>query len=346
MLPKKLTPAERSYLYSVVNRNNYRTNNNDNDMIGWMKLLGSVFSTVANVVNTKRTNAANERMTAAQNAMQVAENEKAYERSKATNQVNLLQQAGMSKAGALSTINGGGSYQPAPINVSQAQAPEIDLSSAFDGLIQIGENAKQRKAAEDLQTAQIKAAEDAQRKQIESDERKHAAQLQTQKEIAQLQADTTNRNADNRLQYDREYFNQVLIPESRERINEIKENTEYTKVQRRHFEDLRPILKENAQEEVNRLKEDIKSISSLRNLEVRKFALEKVKVHIESYFGVGIHELRNTLAYWEDNPETLYKGFGWRKKAFTELVSKEDELFEYINELNEILDAIDKLEAN
>lgn len=166
-------------------------------MLGWMKFLGSVFSTVANVVNTKRTNAANERMTAAQNAMQVAENEKAYERSKATNQVNLLQQAGMSKAGALSTINGGGSYQPAPINVSQAQAPEIDLSSAFDGLIQIGENAKQRRLQEDLQEQQIKAAERAQQAQFEENEK------QRKHDLLVKDIDTANQTQHDYLEYEK-----------------------------------------------------------------------------------------------------------------------------------------------
>ena len=289
------------------------------------QLASSIFSSVANVKMQRETNATNMQIAREQNAAAAAESEKAYERSKATNQVRLMQDAGMSKAGALNAINGGGSYQPAPVNAGQAQAPQIDLTHAFDGMITAAENNKQRKAAEDLQTAQIKAAEEAQRKQIESDERKHAAQLANAKEIAQLQADTTNRNADNRLEYDKQYFNEVIVPESKERINEIKENTQYTKVQRRHFEDLRPILKENAQEEVNKLKEDVKSIVALRNLEVRKFALEKLKVHIESYFGVGINELRNTMAYWEDHPETLYKGFHWRKDALTELDSKEDE---------------------
>lgn len=309
------------------------------------QLASSIFSSVANVKMQRETNATNMQIAREQNAAAAAESEKAYERSKATNQVRLMQDAGMSKAGALNAINGGGSYQPAPVNAGQAQAPQIDLTHAFDGMITAAENNKQRKAAEDLQTAQIKAAEEAQRKQIESDERKHAAQLATQKEIAQLQADTTNRNADNRLEYDREYFNQVLVPESKERINQLKEDTKYTKEQREHFAELRPILKENAQEEVNKLKEEVKSITSLRNLEVRRFALEKIKVHIESYFGVGIHELRNTLAYWEDRPETLYKGFHWRADALKELDSKEDALFDYINNLKEILDEIDKLEA-
>lgn len=184
-------------------------------------LASSIFSSVANVRMQRETNATNMQIAREQNAAAAAESEKAYERSKATNQVRLMQDAGMSKAGALNAINGGGSYQPAPVNAGQAQAPQIDLTHAFDGMITAAENNKQRKAAEDLQTAQIKAAEEAQRKQIESDERKHAAQLTTQKEIAQLQADTTNRNADNRLNFDREQW-QALESYRKEQERQLK----------------------------------------------------------------------------------------------------------------------------
>ncbi len=202
-------------------------------MLGWLKLLGSVFSDVANVVNTKRTNAANERMTAAQNAMQVAENEKAYERSKATNQVNLLQQAGMSKAGALSTINGGGSYQPAPINVSQAQAPQIDLTNAFDGLIQIGENAKQRKLQEDLQEEQIKAAERAQKAQFEENEkqRKHDALMKDVDTANQTQHDSIEyEKHKERLELDRDKY-RLDLANARQNWRIIDRQVEYLKKQ-------------------------------------------------------------------------------------------------------------------
>lgn len=309
-------------------------------------LLGTFGGGIANVIMQRRQNEENRRLVMLQNRAAAAESDKAYERSKATNQVSLMQAAGLSKAGALNVLNGGGSYQPAPVSTSQGQAPQMaDLSHAFDGMITIGENAKQRKMQEDLQEKQIKAAEDAQKAQIASDEKKHAAQLQTQKDIAQLQADTTNRNADNRLEYDKNYFNQVLVPESIERINQIKEDTKFTKSQRRHFEMLRPILKENAQEEVNKLKEEINSITNLRNLESRRFALDKLKVYLENYFGVSIYELRNTLDYWEERPETLYKGLGWRSKSYKDLNERENELLNYVDSLSDILDAIDRIEV-
>lgn len=125
-------------------------------LFGWLDFGGSMFGNVANVISTALTNKSNQRIAAAQNAMQMAESEKAYQRSKATNQVNLMRDAGMSKAGALNALNGGGSYQPAPITSTPNQAPQMDLSSAFDGLIQIGENAKQRKMQEDMLDKQLK----------------------------------------------------------------------------------------------------------------------------------------------------------------------------------------------
>lgn len=187
-------------------------------------LIGSMASIIGNVANVAQTQSNNNlqmRLVEEANAAQARENEKSYERSKATNQVGLMQQAGMSKAGALNAINGGGSYTPAPVQSAQTQAPQIDLTHAFDGLVQVGENAKQRKAQEDLQNAQIKAAEESQAKQIESEEKKHAASLETQKEIAQLQADTTNRNADNRLNFDKDQW-QALESYRKEQERQLK----------------------------------------------------------------------------------------------------------------------------
>ena len=199
-------------------------NNNESNLFPWLKFGTSIFGNVANVLGTILTNKSNERIAAEQNAMQQAESEKAYQRSKATTQVQNLQDAGMSKAGALSTLNGGGSYTPAPITSSTAQAPQIDLTTAFDGLMTASENYKQRKSAEDLQAKQIKAAEDAQRNQIESQERQQKAQLESNERIAQLNADTTNRNADKRLDFDREQF-EYNKPKILAEIEHIKKDT-------------------------------------------------------------------------------------------------------------------------
>ena len=95
------------------------------------KLLGSIGGIVGSFVNArnaKKNNALQMQLTQQANAMQVAESEKEYERSKAGNQVGLMMQAGMSRAGAINALNGGGSYTPASINTSQVQAPHLDTS--------------------------------------------------------------------------------------------------------------------------------------------------------------------------------------------------------------------------
>lgn len=93
-----------------------------------MNLAGGLFGAVGNIISTDMTNKNNAKLQEQANAAQVAESEKVYNRSKATNQVALMQQAGMSRAGALNALNGGGSYTPAPVNASQEQAPQVDMS--------------------------------------------------------------------------------------------------------------------------------------------------------------------------------------------------------------------------
>ena len=88
------------------------------NMLG--QIFGSAITAGASYANTKQvnetnlqisreTNAANREMVDAQNKAAAAESEKAYNRSKAANQVGLMQSAGMSRAGAINAINGGGS---------------------------------------------------------------------------------------------------------------------------------------------------------------------------------------------------------------------------------------------
>lgn len=141
-------------------------------LFGWLDFGGTIAGVGANILSTILTNRKNEQLAKMQNSFQKQENELAYQRAKPQNQVSQLMQAGMSKAGSLNAINGGATYQPVPITSATAQAPQIDLSSAFDGLMQIGENAKQRKMQEDLQDQQIKAAKDQQQAQIEFEREK------------------------------------------------------------------------------------------------------------------------------------------------------------------------------
>lgn len=168
--------------------------------------LGSgLLGQIASLVNTKQinktnlqiareTNQANREMVEMQNDAARQEAEKAYKRSSAPNQVAQMMSAGMSRAGAINALNGGGSYTPAPVNVSQDSAPQMQTTD-FSALANIGQafgEMAQRKHDEKMQEKQIKAAKEQQAAQIKSNER-----------IAQLQADTTNRNADNALEHSR-----------------------------------------------------------------------------------------------------------------------------------------------
>ena len=185
-------------------------------LFGWLDFGGTIAGVGANILSTILTNKKNQEIAREQNALQVRESEKAYERGKPINQVAQMQAAGMSKAGALNAINGGATYQPAPMTSAQAQAPQIDLSTAFDGLMQIGENAKQRKLQEDLQEQQIKAAKQAQDAQFEENEkqRKHDALMkdvdtanQTQHDYLEYQKHLDRLNLDSKdLQLRRDSF--------------------------------------------------------------------------------------------------------------------------------------------
>lgn len=168
------------------------------------QLASSIFSNVANVKMQRETNATNMQIAREQNAAAAAESEKAYERSKATNQVRLMQDAGMSKAGALNAINGGGSYQPAPVNAGQAQAPQIDLTHAFDGMITAAENNKQRNLQEKLAKMQIKATEDAQKAQFEENEK------QRKHDVLMKDVDAANQTQHDYLEYEKHKDNYNL----------------------------------------------------------------------------------------------------------------------------------------
>lgn len=174
-------------------------------LFGWLDFGGSIAGVAANVLSTILTNKKNEQLARQQNAFQRQENELAYQRAKPQNQVSQMMQAGMSKAGALNAINGGATYQPAPISSATAQAPQIDLTSAFDGLLQIGENAKQRKMQEDMLQKNIDAAVAAQQKQFEENERqrKHDLEMQSREHT------NTNRNVDNRLAWEKEIYDRL-----------------------------------------------------------------------------------------------------------------------------------------
>lgn len=168
-------------------------------------VVGNALGAQASIINTKQTNEmnykiaketneANRKMVELQNQAAAAESEKAYERSKAGNQVALLRGAGMSRAGAINTLNGGGSYTPAPVNVSQDSAPQMQTADV-SSLANMGQTLSaifERKHQEKMLNKQLAAQKE-----------ENEAQRKSNELIAQLQADTTNRNADNRLEFDK-----------------------------------------------------------------------------------------------------------------------------------------------
>lgn len=286
-------------------------------LFGWLDFGGSVLSSVANVISTVLTNKSNQRIAAAQNAMQVAENEKAYQRSKASSQVNLMRDAGMSKAGALNAINGGGSYQPAPITSTPNQAPQIDLTSAFDGLIQIGENAKQRKLQEESLDKQIVAAKEQQQAQFDENakQREHDLEMQSREHT------NTNRNADNRLAFDKEQF-EFNKPKIQAEINQIKENTKVLKEVakghnldniRKEFENMRlPTLAKladiSAWQDIEycAMKLAHENAEHMNKQERESLELEFLRATMDS--GINLQNLQNELqSYLSASELNLYK---------------------------------------
>ena len=90
----------------------------------------------------------NSASTLAANLMQKEENELAYKRSSASNQVNLMRAAGMSRAGAINALNGGGSYTPAPVQVASTgtDAQNVraqDMNNLFSALESLSANTTQ-----------------------------------------------------------------------------------------------------------------------------------------------------------------------------------------------------------
>lgn len=146
-------------------------------IIAIIAIVGSIIGAVMQTEATDRTNIANQDIAEKANAAQAAENEKAYQRSKAGNQVNLMLQAGMSRAGAINALNGGGSYTPAPVNTSQMQFPTYDLSGVSNALSslqgsyqntkQMNESKRQFDETKSLQERELKVQESANNANIE-----------------------------------------------------------------------------------------------------------------------------------------------------------------------------------
>lgn len=200
-------------------------------------VVGNALGAQASIINTKQTNEmnykiaketneANRKMVELQNEAAAAESEKAYQRSKAGNQVSLMRAAGMSRAGAINVLNGGGSYTPAPVNVSQDSAPQMQTADV-SSLANMGQTISaifERKHQEKMLDKQLSAQKE-----------ENKAQRENAKEIAQISAEASKYGADSssatareRLEFDKEQFN-FNKPKVIAEINQIKQNTEVLK---------------------------------------------------------------------------------------------------------------------
>lgn len=117
---------------------------------GGLGIVGSIIQNAFNVRQQKEVNKNNRELVQMQNDAAAAESEKAYKRSLPVNQVGNMRAAGMSHAAAINALNDGGSYQPAPVNTAQDQAPQIDLSQAINA-VQSAAALKEQKRQFDMQ---------------------------------------------------------------------------------------------------------------------------------------------------------------------------------------------------
>lgn len=87
-----------------------------------------------NTQNVKETNEANLQAVRETNAANAEQAELAYERSKPVTQIRNLMQSGMSHAGALNLLQGGGSYSAPTMQTASADAPQVDYSGIIDAI--------------------------------------------------------------------------------------------------------------------------------------------------------------------------------------------------------------------
>ncbi len=217
----------------------------------------------ANREMTTQTNLANRQLVADQNQAAKEEAELAYQRSKPTTQVANMMSSGMSLAGAINSLNGGGSYSPAPINASRDEASRDEAAQVSPAMMESSAGLWSNIAQSFMQRAEQKHVEKMQSKQLESQEALQRAQLESNERIAQLQADTTNRNADNRLDFDREVheYNKPLITaqidkiKSATKLDEINvESAELDNVRKRlELENMPTLMKLANQETMTRI---------------------------------------------------------------------------------------------
>lgn len=133
--------------------------------------LAPLLGTAINSGMTASTNEANKQMNEANNQANVEQAELAYNRSLPQSQVSQLMSAGMSRAGALNKLAGGGTYTAPVLQSGHADTPQLDIAgigSAFDRLQNIPANVQQRELV-DQQIAELK-----QQQRIRDDQERRA----------------------------------------------------------------------------------------------------------------------------------------------------------------------------
>lgn len=121
-------------------------------IIGTAASIGTtIYQTQQNEKSIQETNQANLEAVEKTNAANAEQAELAYKRSLPVNQIRTLMDAGMSRAGALSKITGGGTYTAPVLQSGSSMASQKDLSglmSAFDNLQGIPSNVEQSRLQE------------------------------------------------------------------------------------------------------------------------------------------------------------------------------------------------------
>lgn len=124
---------------------------------GIFGLVGSGINSSVNKKATEETNATNLQIAQETNAANVEQAELAYQRSLPTAQVQQMMQAGMTRAGALSALQGGGSYTAPTLQSAHMEKPEqnLDFNALAERLANIPANVQQSRMVKEQTDALI-----------------------------------------------------------------------------------------------------------------------------------------------------------------------------------------------
>ena len=318
----------------------------------------------ANRDMTAATNLANREMVREQNAAAAAEAEKAYQRSKPTTQVGNMQAAGMSLAGAINNLNGGGSYSPAPVNTARDEASRDSPAQVSPAQMMSAEGVFANIAQSFMQREQMKSSERMAKMQIAAQKEENAANRENAKEIARIQAEASKYGADSsagaakygadknfesaaaRLEFDKavhDFFkdkrNELLEKQIKSYVDDHKESTQ----QREYFETIKPFLKEKAEEDVKLIRQQIQRAKDQSDIEYKEFLLDKIRTSISAKFGVKLDELRKSIDFWSQDRGTWSYTLGYSgvNKKLRGLRDTEEDFLNYLVEIDKMLNELE-----